>query len=167
MTRHAAWDGTNENLLSNNKEDLGFDHPCEPWKNLTKSIKTVTAPIRPLQNIFRKEHKRSLNTDDFAEALLKRGALRNVITIQISSNQNFISIEFGTKQMMENFCTEPLEIVSFTITFSPDTKKHWPPELLNISFLNVPPETPENILTEYVNEYADIKGFPFYPKKSA
>ena len=66
---------------------------------------------------------------------------------------------------METFCTEPLEIGPFTITFSPDTQKHRQPKLLNISFLNVPPETPEDILTEFVNEYADIKGFPFYPKK--
>ena len=134
MTQHAAWDGTNENLYSNNNEDLGFDHPYEPWKNQAKSIKTVTASIRSLQTIYRKEYKRSLNTDDFDEALLKRGVLRNVITIQISSNQNFVSIEFGTKQMMETFCNEPLEIGSFTITFSPDTKKHGPPKLLNVSF---------------------------------
>ena len=134
MTQHSAWDGTNENLYSNNNEDLGFDHPYEPWKNQAKSIKTVTASIRSLQTIYRKEYKRSLNTDDFDEALLKRGVLRNVITIQISSNQNFVSIEFGTKQMMETFCNEPLEIGSFTITFSPDTKKHRPPKLLNISF---------------------------------
>ena len=67
--------------------------------------------------------------------------------------------------MMETFCTEPLEIGSNTITFSPETKKHRPPKLLNISFLNAPPETLEDILTEFVNEYADIKGFPFYPKK--
>ena len=165
MTQHAAWDGTNENIHSNSNEDLGLDHPYEPWKSLTKSIKTVTASIRPIQNIFRKENKRSLNSDDFAEALLKRGVLRNVITIQISSNQNFVSIEFGTKQMMETFCTEPLEIRSFTITFSPETKKSRKPKLLNISFLNVSSETPDDILTEFLNEYADIKGFPFYPKK--
>ena len=67
--------------------------------------------------------------------------------------------------MMETFCTEPLEIGSYTITFSSETKKHRPPKLLNISFLNAPPETLEDILTEFVNEYADIKGFPFYPKK--
>lgn len=67
--------------------------------------------------------------------------------------------------MMETFCSRPLEIRSFTITFSLDNKKFRPPKLLNISFLNVPPETPEDILTEFVNEYADIKGFPFYTKK--
>ena len=124
MTQHAAWDGTNENIHSNSNEDLRFDHPYEPWKSLTKSIKTVTASIRPpIQNIFRKQNKHPLNSDDFAEALLKRGVLRNVITNQISSNQNFVSIEFGTKQMMETLCTKPLEIRSFTISFSPGTKK--------------------------------------------
>ena len=67
---------------------------------------------------------------------------------------------------METFCAEPLEIGTFTITFSPATKKQRQSKLLNISFLNVPPETPEDILTEFLNEYADIKGFPFYPKKT-
>ena len=160
-----AWDGTNETLYSNSNEDLGFDHPYEPWKNTTRQIKTVTASIRSIQQIYKKEYKRSLTTDDFAEALLKRGVLRSTITIQISSNQNYISIEFGTKQLMETFCTEPLEIGTFTITFTPATRKHQKPKLLNISFLNVPPETPEDILTEFLNEYADIKGSPFYPKK--
>ena len=152
MTRNTAWDGTNETLHSNSNEDLGFDHPYEPWKNTTRQIKTVTASIRSIQQIYRKEYKRSLTTDDFPEALLKRGVLRNTITIQISSNQNYISIEFGTKQLLETFCTEPLEIGAFTITFSPATRKHQQPKLLNISFLNVPPETAEDILTEFLNE---------------
>ena len=69
------------------------------------------------------------------------------------------------KQLMETFCAEPLEIGTFTITFSPATKKRQS-KLLNISILNVPPETPEDILTEFLNEYADIKRFPFYPKKT-
>ena len=165
MTQNTAWDGRNETLHSNTNEDLGFDHLYEPWKNSTKQIKTVTVSIRSIQNIYRKEHKCSLTTDDFAEALLKRGVLGSTITIQISSNQNYISIEFGTKQLMKTVCTEPLEIGQFTITFSPATQKHRQRKLLNISFLNVPPETPEDILTEFANEYADIKGFPFYPKK--
>ena len=71
MTQNTAWNGTNETLHSNTNEDLGFDHPYEPWKNTTKQIKTVTASIRSIQQIYRKEHKRSLTTDDFAEALLK------------------------------------------------------------------------------------------------
>ena len=121
--------------------------------------------MRPIQNIFRKDHKQPLTRDDFAEALFKRGVLRNIATIQISSNQNFVSIEFATKEMMETFCSRPLEIRSSTITFSLDNKKFRPLKLLNISFLNVPPETQEDILTEFVNKYADIKGFPFYPKK--
>ena len=116
MTQNTAWYDTNETLHSNTNEDLGFDHPYEPWKNTTKQIKTVTASIRSIQQIYR--------NDDFAEALLKRGVLRNTITIQISSNQNYVSIKFGMKQLMETFCAEPLEIGTFTITFSPATKKN-------------------------------------------
>ena len=66
MTQHIVWDGTNENIHSTSNEDLEFDHPYEPWKNLTKSVKTVTASIKSLQNVYKKEHKRTLTTDDFA-----------------------------------------------------------------------------------------------------
>ena len=31
MTQHAAWDGTNDNIHSNSNEDLGYNHPYEPW----------------------------------------------------------------------------------------------------------------------------------------
>lgn len=37
---------------------------------------------------------------------------------------------------------------------------------MNVSFLNVPHETPDHLLTYYLNNYADIKGTPLYIKKS-
>ena len=122
--------------------------------------------MRAMQNIYRKEHQCPLNREDFAKALSKRGVLRNIITIQISSNQNFVSIEFTTKQIVETFCCETLEIKDFTISFSPNITKPRLPRLLNISLLNIPPEPPEDTVTEFINEYADIEGFPFYPKKT-
>ena len=54
MTQHAAWDGTNENIHSNSNEDLGLDHPYEPWKSLSKSIKTVTASSDPYKTFSEK-----------------------------------------------------------------------------------------------------------------
>ena len=39
-------------------------------------------------------------------------------------------------------------------------KKH-----LNISFLNIPAETPDEPLTEYLSEYADIVGTPLHIRK--
>lgn len=101
MPGQAVWDGTNENIHTNSNDDPGLNHPQEPWKNTTKCVKTVTASIRHLQTIFQKEHKRLLNREDFAEALSIRGALRSIITIQISSSENFVSIEFATQQLME------------------------------------------------------------------
>ena len=67
---------------------------------------------------------------------------------------------------MEIFCCETLEIKDFTISFSPNITKPRRPRLLNISLLNIPPEPPEDTVTEFINEYADIEGFPFYPKKT-
>ena len=37
---------------------------------------------------------------------------------------------------------------------------------MNISLLNVPPETPDHLLTDYLNSYADIQGTPLHVKKS-
>ena len=65
MTEHTIWDGTNDNIHTNNNEDLGFNHHCEPWKNMTKLVKTVTASIRAIQNIYRKKHQSPLNREDF------------------------------------------------------------------------------------------------------
>ena len=166
MTRNTRWGGTDGTPHSNPNEDLAPDHPHEPRQNTTRQAKTVIASTRSIQQIHRKEYKRPLTTDDPAEAPLKRGAPRNTITIQISPNHNYTSIEFGTKQLMETFCTEPLEIGTFTITFPPATRKHRQPKLLNISFLNAPPETPEDTLTESLNEYADTKGSPPPPKSA-
>ena len=135
MSGHAVWDGTNDNIHTKSNEDLGVNHLYDPWKNMTKFVKTVAASIRPMQNIFRKEHNGLLNREDFAEALSIRGALRSVITIQILSNQNFVSIEFATQQLMKTFCCEPLQIRDFSICFLPDHKKSRPQKLLNISSL--------------------------------
>ena len=69
---------------------------------------------------------------------------------------------------MEIFCTEPLQIGNHFIRFRPDAKFIKPKQthqLLNISFLNVPTEAPDKALTEFLQQYADIQGKPFYPQK--
>ena len=69
---------------------------------------------------------------------------------------------------MEQFCCEPLSIQGFNITFYPEgTIKRRPAKrLMNVSFINIPPETPEQIVTELLEEYADIEGTPMYVKKN-
>ena len=69
---------------------------------------------------------------------------------------------------MEQFCCEPLSIQGFNITFYPEgTIKRKPPKrLMNVSLINITPETPEQIVTEFLEEYADIEGTPMYVKKS-
>ena len=65
-----VWDGTNTNPHPNSYADVGPDQPYEPW-----SIKTATASITSIQNIYRKEHKRPLTREDSFQSttLLKFG----------------------------------------------------------------------------------------------
>ena len=69
---------------------------------------------------------------------------------------------------MEQFCCEPLTIQGFSITFYPEgyIRRKPPKRLMNISLINIPPETPEQLVTEFLEEYADIEGTPMYVKKS-
>ena len=99
-----VWDGTNATIHDDN---LIFDNPYEPWKNLIKTTRTVTTNIKGLQKTLRRERDRFLDHNDFAEALDDRDVLRLTETIQVSSNKNFLSITFKSKEIMEAFCTEP------------------------------------------------------------
>ena len=64
-----------------------------------------------------------IKTEPFAHALDNRDLLKHLVTIQIAPNGNMVSIEFDTKQMMEQFCCEPLSIEGINVTFHPDRKK--------------------------------------------
>ena len=158
------WDSTNHNIMDID-EDLGFYHGYEPWKTIIQGIKTATAYIKPFQQL---SCQVKINRDNIAKALAKNNILRQTRTIQLSSNRKFASVEFHTKELMELFCTESLQIGNHFIRFRPDAKfvkpkqKH---QLLNISFLNVPTEVPDEALTEFLEQYADIQGKPFYPQK--
>ena len=121
--------------------------------------------MQSIQNIFMKEQKQLLDRNNLAKALSRPDILRTIITIQSFSNKNFAFIEFGTQQLMETFCQEPLRIRDFFIHFLHEQKKPRTQNILNISFLSIPPEMPEEILTEFLKEYGDIKGHPFHPKK--
>ena len=66
---------------------------------------------------------------------------------------------------MEAFCTEPLLVTGWNTTFRPIKNFPRAKKLLNISFLNVPPETPDEHLTDFLNQYADLVGTPLHIKK--
>ena len=50
---------------------------------------------------------------------------------------------------MEIFCSHTVMVKGFNIQFYPDKKK----QLVNISFLYVPPKNTEELRTEFLNEY--------------
>ena len=130
-----VWDGTNTDLQD---DEITFDHPYEPSKNVTKPKKTVTGTIKGIQETLLKGHEKLVDYEDVAAALAERNLLRLTKTIQISSNKKFLSIQFESKEVMETFCVEPLLIRGFNIAFRPEKKFSRKKRLLTISFKNIP-----------------------------
>ena len=130
-TVNCVWDG-NSQTEQDNGDELDYNSLWEPWKNIIVSVKTVTANISHLQKIARRKNKH-IKTDNIAEALENRNYLQHIITIQIASNGNFVSIEFAKEELMEQFCCEPLSIQGFNVTFYPErTRKRPPPRRLYV-----------------------------------
>ena len=165
-TTNCVWDG-NSQTTTKYDDELDHNNLWEPWKNIIISVKTATANISHLQKIAKRK-KITITTQHLAEALEDRNLLKDIITIQIASNGNFASIEFGKQEQMEQFCCEPLSIQGFNVSFYPERRKKQlqPRRLMNVSFINIPPETPEEIVTEFLEQFADIEGNPMYVKKT-
>ena len=167
-TTNYVWDGNSQTDQVDNTDKLDYNNLWEQWKNIIISVKTATANITHLQRIAQRKNQQ-IKTEHITEALENINLLQHTITIQIASNGNFVSIEFGTQQLMEQFCCEPLSIRGLNVTFYPEKrKKRTPPRrLMKVSFINVPPETPEETVTELLEQYADIEGTAMYVKKNA
>ena len=165
-TTNCVWD-SNSQTTTKYDDELDYNNLWEPWKNIIISVKTATANISHLQKIAKRK-KITITTQHLAEALEDRNLLKDIITIQIASNGNFASIEFGKQEQMEQFCCEPLSIQGFNVSFYPERRKKQlqPRRLMNVSFINIPPETPEEIVTEFLEQFADIEGNPMYVKKT-
>ena len=117
--------------------------------------KTCTSNICDLQYGLLQTGQKPITQKDIADALAKRGVLRQVETIQISSNIKFPSIEFNSTATMETFCLEPLILQDdFQAFFILDFRKVKPKRLHKrytfISFLNVVSEADKELLTEFV-----------------
>ena len=124
-----VWDSTH---LQFDDEDINLDNPYEPWKNVTKLTKTVTTSIKGIQQTLlkeKKDKKHLLKEEDIAEALAERNLFRLTHSIQISANRQFLAITLQNTQIMETFCTEPLLVRGFNITFRP--KKDFPKKKKN------------------------------------
>ena len=121
--------------------------------------KTDTPNIRDIQQLLQHENKRPINRDDIAKALEKRNLLKHIKTKQISSNIKLVSIEFHSKDIMETFCLERLQVKSYNIQFLPDHRKskHNQKKFIKVSLLNVPVERTDEPLTEFLEQFADIE----------
>ena len=118
-----------------------------------------------VQQTLKSENRERINRKDIAHALHSRNLLRQTKVIQISSNLKYISIQFHTSMLIETFCTNPLTVKNFSLTFKPDVSKR--PTRYNepetISLLNVPSEADEDSMTQFVQQYAVVIGKPRYP----
>ena len=152
-----------EQNLNNN--ELYDDSSFHPWQQVIRGRSTCTANAFNMQQALKSENKEPLNRKDIAPALHNRNLLRQTKVIQISSNLKYISIQFNTSMIMETFCTNPLNVKDFSLSFKSDYSKrptrHHEPEIL--SFLNVPPEADEDSMTQFVQRYAVLIGRPRYP----
>ena len=76
-------------------------------------------------------------------------------------------MRFETSIIMETFCTNPLNVKNFSLTFKPDFTKRQTrcQEPDTISFLNVPSEADKDSITQFVQQCAVVIGRPRYPTK--
>ena len=92
----------------------------------------MTTSIKGIQQTLLKEKTdktKLLKEEDIAKALAERNLLRLTHTIQISANRQFSAITFQNTQIIETFCTEPLLVRGFNITFR--AKKDFPKKKKN------------------------------------
>ena len=90
----------------------------KPQENTLTGNKTCTSNICDLQFGPIQTKGKTMNREDIAEALVKRNILRQVKTIQSSSNKKFVSIDFDTPTTVETFFLELLSLKdNFLATF--------------------------------------------------
>ena len=101
-------------------QNLQYFHNLKPQENTLTGNKTSTSNIYDLQFGPIQTNEKTMNREDIAEALVKRNILRQVKTIQTSSNIKFVSIESDTPTTVETFCLELLSLKdNFLATFIP------------------------------------------------
>ena len=153
-----------------NDDNRSYWRGFKLWENLFVGQKTCTAYIWDIHQELLHNKETPINRDHAAKALAKRNILRQTKTIQISTNLKFISLEFDTTTTMETFCQEPLAIIdACQISFRPDfnkRKRRIPKNYTIISFFNVPAEIDVKLLTDFVDQYANIEGEPRYSTKA-
>ena len=108
--------------------------------------------------------KPQLLEKNIAKALHEWNLVRQAKVIQISSNLKCVSVQFEISMVMETFCTNPLNVINFSLTLKPDFTKRQTryQEWETISFLNVPSEADKDSTTQFDQQYAVVIGHPRY-----
>lgn len=152
-----VWDGQNHTLL-----DTPELSNYQTWQTVVRGKGTWTANMCIAQDVELEEKSVPSDKEDIAQTLHERNLLRLTDFIQISSKGRFYSIKFSTKQVMEIFCTEGLILSEdIKIYFKPDFTPIPKRTITFISFLNVPLETEEKYMTEFVKQYCHVHEFHY------
>ena len=153
-----------------NDENKSYWSNFKPWENPFIGQKTCTTYVWDIQHELLHNKEKPIGRDQFAKDLAKRNILRQTKTIQISADLKFISLEFDITTTMETFCQEPLALIdTCQISFWPDLnkrKRRIPKNYTIKSFFNIPAEIDVKLLTDFLDQYANIEGEPRYSKKT-
>ena len=141
----------------------------QPWTTIIRGKCTCTANIYDIQKELLDNNKEPITRESIAKVLQNRNLLQQTKTMQTSSNNKYILIQFNTSQLMETFCSEPFTLnENFQVTFLLDFRKkqRQAVQFTFISFLNIPSEADEDALSQFVQQFATVAGYPRYPAKT-
>ena len=103
-----------------NNDEIFDQSSFHPWQTVVRVRSTCTANAFDIQNMLKSENQTLISRKDIAAALDKRNILRQTKVTQISSNLKYVLIQFETSMVMQTFCTDPLTVRDYSITFKPD-----------------------------------------------
>ena len=103
-----------------NNDEIFDQSSLHPWQIVVRGRTTCTANAFDIQNMLKSENQTLISRKDIAAALDKRNTLRQTKVTQISSNLKYVLIQFETSMVVQTFCTDPLTVRDYSITFKPD-----------------------------------------------
>lgn len=162
IMRDSVWYGENRTLFES--PDIST---YQPWRTVARGKRTCTADLCIVEDVQQENNKSApLERKDVAQALHHRNVLRVAESIQLSLNGRLCSIKFKTKEIMQTFCTEVLSLAENNTAYLKPDYKPTPKQrsYTFVSFLNVPLETEEKYMDEFVKQHFEFTKVD-YPKQ--
>ena len=150
---YVVWGGANKSLSKS--PDIS---DYQPWRQVVPGKWTCTADMSIAQDVKQENQVTPIDSKDAAQALHIRNLRRLTESIQISPSGRFWSIKFQTTQFMQTFCTGLTISENNTIYLRPDYKPRQHRTYTFMSFLNVPLETEEKEMGDYIRQNCSVHG---------